>query len=242
MTLTLLEVCVDAVEGLAAAIAGGADRIELCSALSLGGLTPSHGFIQVAAMAPVPVRAMIRPRGGSFVFTLGETDVMRRDIDVVRAAGLAGVVIGAATKTGALDLATLQTLVAHAEGLDVSLHRVVDLLPNGEEAVDVAVALGLSTILTSGAALTAEAGCDRIAAMRVRAAGRIEILAGGGISADNVGRIVATSGVRSVHASCSRIAATADPRAVAFGFASPYARETDTDLVANLRAALTRAR
>jgi copper homeostasis protein len=240
MTLTLLEVCVDTVDGLAAAIAGGADRIELCSALSLGGLTPSHGFIQVAAMAPIPVRAMIRPRSGSFVFTPGEIDAMRRDIDVVRAAGLAGVVIGAATETGGLDLATLQTLVAHAEGLDVTLHRVVDLLPSGEEAVDAAVALGLSTILTSGAALTAEAGCERIAAMRVRAAGRVEILAGGGVSAENVGRIVAKSGVRSVHASCGRTVAS-DPRAVAFGFAQPHGRETDTDLVANLRDALTRA-
>jgi copper homeostasis protein len=240
VTRSLLEVCVDTVEGLAAAIAGGADRIELCSALSLGGLTPSHGFIHAAAKAPMPVRAMIRPRSGSFVFTRGEIDVMRRDIDVVRAAGLAGVVIGAATQAGALDIATLQNLVAHAEGLDVTLHRVVDLLPSGEEAVDAAVALGLSTVLTSGGALTAEAGRDRIAAMHERAAGRIEILAGGGVSAENVGRIVVTSGVRSVHASCSRIVA-ADPRVVAFGFAPPQGRETDANLVAALRDALTHA-
>ncbi len=174
------------------------------------------------------------------MFTPAEIDVMRRDIDAVRAAGLAGVVIGAATKAGALDIATLRTLVAHAEGLDVTLHRVVDLLPSGEEAVDAAVALGLATILTSGAALTAEDGCDRIAAMRMHAAGRIEIMAGAGVSAENVGRIVAATGVRSVHASCSRIAA-ADQRAVAFGFAQPNARKTDAELVAALRDALTRA-
>ena len=240
MTLDLLEVCVDTIAGLAAAIAGGADRVELCAALSTGGLTPSHGFIHAASTAPVPVRAMIRPRAGSFVFAQAEVDLMRRDIDVVRAEGLAGVVIGAATPAGALDMANLQVLVAHAEGLEITLHRVVDLLPTGEEAVDAAVALGLSTILTSGAALTAEAGCDRIAAMHERASGRIEILAGGGVSAENVGRIVATSGVHSVHASCSRIVAS-DPRAVAFGFAPPRARETDAGLVASLRAALTRA-
>ncbi len=240
MTLGLLEVCVDSVDGLDAAVAGGADRIELCSALSVGGLTPSCGFMRTAAAAPVPVRAMIRPRPGRFVFTQAEVDVMRRDIDAARAAGLAGVVIGAATPADALDVKTLETLVAHAQGLDTALHRVIDLAPDMDEAVDVAVALGLATILTSGAALKAEEGCLRIAAMRERAAGRIEILAGSGVTVENVGRIVAATGVRLVHASCGRIAAS-DPRSIAFGFSSTDHRETSADLVAGLRAALTHA-
>src|SRR5262245_37162108 len=91
----LLEVCVDSPQGLAAAIEGGADRIELCSALELGGLTPLPGLMKAAAAAPIPVYAMIRPRGGLFVFDEADEAAMMADIDAVRAAGLAGVVIGA---------------------------------------------------------------------------------------------------------------------------------------------------
>ena len=95
MSAVTLEICVDGADGLIAAVAGGADRIELCSALALGGLTPSPGLMTLAARAPVPVYAMIRPRAGDFVFSPAEIDQMRREIDAVREAGLAGVVLGA---------------------------------------------------------------------------------------------------------------------------------------------------
>jgi copper homeostasis protein len=95
-----LEVCVADPQSLAAAVAGGADRIELCSALELGGLTPSPGMMAVAAALPVPTYAMVRPRSGEFVFDARDVDVMLRDIDVVRAAGLAGIVIGASRPDG----------------------------------------------------------------------------------------------------------------------------------------------
>ncbi len=234
----LLEVCVDTVAGLHAAVAGGADRVELCSALALGGLTPSAGLMAAAAHVPVPVRAMIRPRAGDFVYAGGDHDVMRRDIDAARACGLAGIVVGANMPDGRLDMDLLDHLVRHAAGLEVTLHRAVDLVPGGVEAVDSAVALGIATILTSGGARTASAGVARMAAMQARAGDRIQIMAGSGITAETALDVIAATGVPAVHASCSRITSVADSRAVAFGFAPEGLRDTDQSVVAGLRQVL----
>ncbi|MEH3108321.1 MAG: copper homeostasis protein CutC [Sphingomonas fennica] len=236
----LLEVCVDTPAGLAAAIAGGADRIELCAALDVGGLTPPAGLIAAAARTPVPVRAMIRPRGGGFVYTAGEVAAMRADIAAVRAAGLAGVVIGAATAADMLDIDLLRLLAADAAGLGITLHRVVDLLADADAAVDAAVDLGIDTILTSGGAPDALGGIARIAAMQARAGGRVTILAGAGVTAANAAAIVAGAGVRALHASCRTPAPAPADRLVALGFAPPAPRETDADAVARLAAALDR--
>ena len=125
--MTLLEVCVADALSLAEAIAGGADRIELCSSLELGGLTPTPGLIGQAAEAPIPIYAMVRPRSGDFVFDTGDLDCMYREIDAVRAAGLAGVVLGASRPDGTLDTAMLEKLSRHASGLGTTLHRAIDL-------------------------------------------------------------------------------------------------------------------
>lgn len=234
----LLEICVDSPAGLRAAIAGGADRIELCAALDVGGLTPSPGLLQLAGRMSVPVRAMIRPRAGDFIYDAAEQDAMLHEIDAARDAGLAGVVIGALTQAGELDLVLLKRLVAHAAGLDVTLNRAVDLLPDPLVAVDVAIDLGLATILTSGGALKAHDGIATIAAMQARAAGRVEILPGSGINAANVAAILDGAGVGSAHASCGRLVDTTDLRSVAMGFAHAQRRETDQSLVENLRAAM----
>ena len=114
MAEILLEVCVDDPEGLAEAVAGGADRIELCAALGIGGLTPTFGLMQVAARCGHPCYPMIRPRSGDFVFTAAEVDVMRADIRATRAAGLTGVVLGASRPDGTLDEETLSILIAEA--------------------------------------------------------------------------------------------------------------------------------
>jgi copper homeostasis protein len=167
----LLEVCVDTAEGLEAAIAGGADRIELCSSLGEGGLTPSAGLMALAGRQGVPVRAMIRPRAGDFTFDAAEVAVMCGDIRAARDAGLAGVVIGALDAAGALDRAVLEGLMAAASGMGVTLHRAVDLLPSPREAVEVARALGIDTILTSGGALKAPEGSDEIGDGTARRAG-----------------------------------------------------------------------
>lgn len=233
----LVEICVDSPEGLRAAVAGGADRIELCSALALGGLTPSPGLIAQARNCSVPVRAMIRPRGGDFHFDAAEQDAMLHEIDAVRAAGLDGVVIGASDASGALDATLMARLVDHAGGLGVTLHRVVDLLPDPVAAVDLAARLGIATILTSGGAPTAVEGAATIRAMRERAGDRVEILAGAGVRADNAAALVAVTGVRSVHASCG---APIEPTEVLvrLGFASGRERMTDPDAVVRLRAAV----
>ncbi len=147
--MPLLEVCVGDPESLIAAIEGGADRIELCSALELGGLTPTPGLMALAARAPVPVYAMVRPRGGDFVFSSSEREAMRADIAGVRAAGLAGVVLGA-SPDGTLDGETLADLVQASAGLGTTLHRAFDLVPDIGDAVETAVALGFERILTSG--------------------------------------------------------------------------------------------
>lgn len=235
--MTLLEVCVGTPAGLIAAVESGADRIELCSALALGGLTPSAGLIALAATLSVPSRVMIRPREGHFVFDVAERDTMLRDIDVARTAGLEGVVIGAMTADGALDLATLEHLAGHARGMKLTLHRAVDLLPDPVEAVDAAIALGFATILTSGGALHAMDGIATIAAMQERAAGRIEIMAGSGVTAANAPNILAATGITAIHASCSKPVAVTDRHSLALGFELAGRRDTDPGLVAALRSA-----
>ncbi|MGL5010398.1 MAG: copper homeostasis protein CutC, partial [Paracoccaceae bacterium] len=135
----LIEICVDDAPGLAAAIAGGADRIELCAALALGGLTPSAGFRQHAASAPIPVYPMIRPRPGDFTFTDAEITLMEHDIVTARSLGLAGVVLGASHPDGTLDTNTLARLITAAGPLGLTLHRAFDLTPDPIAALDTAI-------------------------------------------------------------------------------------------------------
>lgn len=239
MSITV-EVCVGDGVGLAAAIAGGAHRIELCSALSVGGLTPSAGLLRLAHASPVPVYPMLRPRAGSFVYDADELDLIRRDIDAVADAGLQGVVVGASKPSGELDVKGCETLISHAvdRRLGVTLHRAVDLTPDPVEAVDIAIALGAERILTSGGARTAPEGADTIAAMVERAAGRLSIMAGSGVSAANAAELVRRTGVGEVHGSCSRPVEEPDPTLVELGFSDPKRRGTVAADVAALVAAV----
>jgi copper homeostasis protein len=224
----LLEVCVDTPAGLAAAIAGGADRIELCAALALQGLTPAPGLMAQAAKAPIPIYPMIRPRNGDFCYDAGDLDHIRRDIDAVRKYGLAGVVIGANLPDGQLDLAALELIVEHARGLGMSLHRSFDLVPDQSVALETAIALGFERVLTSGGALTAQAGAERIAALVEQADGRIGILAGAGVKPGNVADLVKRTGVREVHGSFSGPIPGAEPgsKLNEMGFVPPELRDT----------------
>lgn len=164
----LLEVCVDSAEGLTAAIEGGAGRIELCSALELGGLTPLPSLMRIAARAPIPVYAMIRPHAGPFIFGAADEEAMMIDIDAVRAAGLAGVVIGANRPDGTLDMPLIHRLKAHATGLGSTLHRAFDLVPDADQALEQAIELGCERILTSGCALKAAEGLDTLKRISAR--------------------------------------------------------------------------
>ncbi|MDC7742900.1 copper homeostasis protein CutC [Rhizobium binxianense] len=234
----LLEVCVDSAEGLAAAIEGGAGRIELCSALELGGLTPLPSLIRIAARAPIPVYAMIRPHAGPFIFGATDEEAMMLDIDAVRAAGLAGVVIGANRPDGTLDLPLIHRLKAHAAGLGSTLHRAFDLVPDADQALEQAVELGCERILTSGCALKATNGLDTLKRISAKAAGRISIMPGSGIRPGNVGEILQATGAREVHGSCSSPVESADPRAVAFGFEAKSMNKTDVTVVREMRRAI----
>jgi len=197
----LLEVCVDSPNGLLAAIQAGADRIELCSSLALQGLTPTPGLMALAGRQAVPSYPMIRPHPGEFRYSPLDVDVMRGDIDAARAAGLAGVVIGANRPSGELDEEVLAALVEHAQGLRLTLHRAFDLVPDFAKALEIAVDLGFERILTSGGARTAMQGAETLRDLVVRAGDRISIMAGSGVTTANLAELVRKTGVREVHGS-----------------------------------------
>ncbi|NTG87639.1 copper homeostasis protein CutC [Rhizobium rhizogenes] len=232
----LLEVCVEDIAGLAAAIAGGADRIELCSALAVGGLTPSAGLMAAAAKAPIPAYAMIRPRAGGFVYSTDELAVMKGDIDAIRHAGLPGVVLGASLPDGRLDREMLAALVTHAGGLGKTLHRAFDLVPDIEEAVELAISLGFERILTSGCAKTAVDGIAVLEQAITIAAGRISIMPGSSVNIGTIGALWPRLTISEVHASCSVAETETDERLLAFGFSVPTTRRTDAATVRALKA------
>lgn len=236
MARICLEICVDEAVGITAAVQGGADRIELCAALALGGLTPSVGVMALASEAGVATMVMIRPRAGDFVWSQAEVRAMQAEIAATRAAGLAGVVIGASRGDGRLDTGVLAELMAAARGMDVTLHRAIDLVPDIDEAMAQCRALGIGRVLSSGGAVTAEAGLARLAQM---ARSGITVMPGGGVSAQNAARFAAAFDLREIHASASVAKPEAqDAKVRAFGFQPEGARATDVDRVRALRRAL----
>lgn len=236
MAKILLEVCVDNAEGLQAAIDGGADRVELCSALELGGLTPSLGFMRLAAKASVPVFAMIRPRAGDFVFDSEDVAIMLDDIDMARQSGLAGVVLGANLVDGRLDAPLLARLVARAQGLGLTLHRSFDRTgPEFGNALETAIDLGFERILTSGGAPSAIEGVDELQRLFAQAEGRIIIMPGAGINIGNAGALMERLALTELHGSCSRIMPDSANKT---GFSNNGRKQTDAGLVRALKAKL----
>lgn len=233
----IVEICVDDGEGLHAAIEGGADRIELCSVLELGGLTPSPGLIKLAAASHVPVRAMIRPRPGDFVFSETEVETMLAEIVAVREAGLEGVVLGASLPNGRLDGTTLGRLRDAAGDMGATLHRAIDLVPDLEDAVETAIDLGFDTILTSGRAFTASDGVEDIALAHRVADGRITIMAGSGVNATTALALLTRVPLKALHGSCAEPAPPASPPALRLGFSSPGRRRTSASMVRALKVA-----
>lgn len=237
----LLEICVDDAAGVQAAVEGGADRVELCAALDIGGITPPPGLVELAVESGIPVRVMIRPRGGNFLFDGVEERQMHRDIAAVLGQGIEGLVLGASRADGRLDQALLARQIAHARDLracGLTLHRVIDLAPDFDEAIDCAATLGFDQVLTSGGASSALEGAAAIARMCRRAPAALGVIAGAGIAPALVARIVAETGVTAIHASGRVMSGEADPRLVRFGFASASARRVDVGQVRALRRAL----
>lgn len=245
MTGRLLEVCVEDIHGIAAAVSGGADRIELCSALDVGGLTPPASLIQAAAQAPLPVHLLARPRAGGFVHDSGGRALIAADIRTAGEASLAGVVIGASLPDGRLDTAALAEWIALARDLGVArgrplsltLHRAFDLTPDPPAALETAVTLGFDRILTSGGRPQAIDALPILTRLVEQAGDRIVVLAGSGVSPATLPALLST-GVREVHASCRTAVPSADATLRRFGFTGAEEKRTDPATVAALAAAL----
>jgi copper homeostasis protein len=197
----LFEACVDSVEAAVAAQAGGAGRVELCAALLEGGLTPSDGNIRLAKQKlTIPVHVIIRPRGGDFLYSETEFEAMKLDVERCKALGVDGVVIGILNADGSVDEKRTIELIALARPMKVTFHRAFDMTRDPFEALETIIRLGAERILTSGQEDSAYEGLDLITELVKKAAGRIIIMPGAGITEKTIGKIVAQSGVREVHA------------------------------------------
>ena len=223
----LVEACLDSVPSALAAEAGGAGRIELCDNLVEGGTTPSAGTIELCKQRlSIPVFVMIRPRGGEFLYSDVEFEVMRRDIAHARALGADGVVLGLLTPDGRVDVERTRALVQAARPLPVTFHRAIDVARDPEEALEALIALGVERVLTSGQAPTAPEGAEVIAGLVRRAAGRIGILPGCGIDEANARELVARTGVHEVHVrGTSPVRSAMVHRNPRVGFRSPTERD-----------------
>jgi copper homeostasis protein len=200
--VSILEICVDSVEAALAADAGGAQRIELCSSLREGGLTPSVGLMRVVrAHFKGSVHVMIRPRGGDFLYSENELAVMSEDITLAAACGIDGVVFGLLTAEADVDVEGTRRLVELARPLEVTFHRAIDMTRDLRAALEDVVCTGADRVLTSGGEPDALLGRYRIRDLVRASNGRIRIMAGSGVRANNAAEIAHASGVGEFHAS-----------------------------------------
>jgi copper homeostasis protein len=211
-----LEIAVTSLGGARTALAEGADRVELCTALEIGGVTPSQGLVEAVVATGLPVHALVRARGGDFVYDDDDLAVMEREVRTLVAAGVAGVVVGALHADGSLDVAAVARLAAAArdaasarsaelggQHLDLTVHRAVDRAVSPVDAVAALAALGVDRVLTSGGASRAREGlASGTLPDMIAAANGVEVMAGGGVRVDDVAALVA-AGVAAVHLSAS---------------------------------------
>lgn len=201
----LLEVCCGNLDSVHAAVAGGAPRIELCSRLDLDGLTPAWEDLRTArALYPqLRIHILIRPRAGDFHYSDDEVNAMVRDIHTALELGADGVVAGALTVQGAVDVAAMKKLLAAAAGRPFTFHRAFDACRDPFEALDVIMELRCHRILTSGQAPSAAEGAALLKELQLRAGTRLTILPGGGVTPENANGILQETGCRELHASAS---------------------------------------
>jgi len=201
----ILEIAANSVASALAAQQGGAHRVELCTALELGGLTPSYAQIALARdHLRIPLYVLIRPRAGDFLYTDLECETMQRDIESCVSLGCDGVVLGILDADARVDSARCRALIAAAGKLGVTFHRAFDLSRDPAQALEDIVALGCERILTSGTQASAPDGAVLIRELVRQAAGRIAVMPGAGITAQNITALAQATGAREFHASAKR--------------------------------------
>ncbi|MGC1383836.1 MAG: copper homeostasis protein CutC [Candidatus Acidiferrales bacterium] len=205
----IVEICLDSLESAVAADRGGADRIELCEQLDVGGITPSIDLArEVRAAVKCKMHVLVRSRPGDFVYSGAEVAVMLRQVEAVKALGADGVAVGVLDRNGKIDRADTHELVRRARPMAVTFHRAFDEAPNAERALNDVIVAGCERVLTTGGSKpdgsqfrTAMEGADRLRVLVREGVGRITVLAGGGIRGANVGELIARTGVTEVHSS-----------------------------------------
>lgn len=199
LTMPLIEVCIEGPDAAVAAESGGADRVELCANLLEGGLTPSPGVVRATlGTVRIPVMAMVRPRGGDFLYSALEFTAMLEDVAVHKAAGVAGVVFGCLTPDGDIDTARITALVAAARPLSVTVHRAFDMARDPETALEALIGCGVDRVLTSGQSPTALKGLPLLRWLVTQAAGRIVVMGCGDLGPDNIAAVHA-AGLTELH-------------------------------------------
>ena len=205
----IVEICVDSLDSAIAADRGGADRVELCAQLEVGGVTPSATLVRdVRAAIKCKLHVLIRVRAGDFAYTGAEVATMLRQIEVMKSHGVDGVVVGVLDRNRRIDIADTHELVRRARPLTATFHRAFDQAPNSDRALNDVIVAGCERVLTTGGAkpdgteyASAIEGADRLRALVKAGNGRIAVLAGGGIRAGNVAELIARTGVTEVHSS-----------------------------------------
>ena len=204
MMKPLIEVCVDSMESAREAVRGGADRLELCANLIIGGTTPSPFLIREAARLGVPVNVLIRPRFGDFLFTQDEKREQLESLAQLKRLGASGAVVGALTLDGSLDVSFLKECRAAAKGLSLTLHRAFDVCADVHTALEQAAEIGFDTILTSGQQAAAVQGVSVIAQLVQQAGERITIMPGSGVNAANIALLYRQTNARAFHLSAKK--------------------------------------
>lgn len=198
----ILEVCTDSIASVEIAKQAGAYRVELCSGLSDGGLTPSLALIQAAVKTGIRVNVLIRPRSGDFLYSPHDIDIMINDIKAAANIGANGIVIGALCPDGSLDIEACKKMIDAAGNLEITFHRAFDVCADPFKAIDQLVSLNVNRILTSGQAENAKKGMPMLKRFVEYANNRISIMAGCGINLSNAKEILMQTGVTELHASC----------------------------------------
>lgn len=198
----ILEIATADLETTRQAIAGGADRIELCANLGEGGTTPAYGTMRVCRETfPVPIFPIIRPRGGDFLYSTDEYRTMQLEVELARSLGFEGVVIGLLLRDGRIDLERTARLRERAYPMECTFHRAFDRCLDPFQAMEELIGIGVDRILTSGQRLTAPEGIDCITQLQEKANGRIIIMPGSGVRPDNILSLREKTGCREFHTS-----------------------------------------